>query len=249
MQPAPALARGLDVLSTLCGRGPMSLEGLSSLSSVPKASLLRILRTLESKGCVGRDPVSRRFSALVAMVPAAERTFAASVHEFIVELSEKTRRTVEFYVLDGRDFRISARRDCEGAGITVKALIGFRRKLDGEFEAVARIAHAFGPSRACHSRGLWSYEGGVRRRISSAEYGRLLAECRKERCTADFEFNSNGVRRSAAPVFKGGALAGIVALAENYFPGCDIRTRSNLAVLRRMAGQFSEQQEKTDEMR
>lgn len=47
-----ALARGLDVLRLLQTSGGLTLKGLHEASGIPKASLLRILKTLEEKGAI-----------------------------------------------------------------------------------------------------------------------------------------------------------------------------------------------------
>lgn len=49
-----ALARGLKVLHLLQGAGAMTLADLNRQSAIPKASLLRILRTLSEQGMVWR---------------------------------------------------------------------------------------------------------------------------------------------------------------------------------------------------
>ena len=49
-----ALARGLEVLQLLQTSGALTLHDLHRLSSIPKASLLRILKTLKDQGLVWR---------------------------------------------------------------------------------------------------------------------------------------------------------------------------------------------------
>ena len=47
-----SLARGLDVLQVLQGRGSLTLQALHDATGIPKASLLRILKTLIARGMV-----------------------------------------------------------------------------------------------------------------------------------------------------------------------------------------------------
>lgn len=231
---APALARGLDVLLLLSNSGSLSLEKLSLASRIPKASLLRILQTLELKGLVERDPIDKHYTNKVFFFSAsASKDFMLSLPPFLKNLSMKTDRTVEFYSPERESLKITARSECGSRMITVKANLGFRRELDGELEAVARIGHVFGSFSNCKfSKKLWQYKNGKKKKITISQYKEQIEKVKSEKIAFDIEFNSNGVRRSAAPIFQNGKFAGVIALAENFFPNCDKETIKNLKILK-----------------
>jgi DNA-binding IclR family transcriptional regulator len=238
--PAPALARGLDVLSTLASCDKITLEALASRTSIPKASLLRLLQTLETKKLVCRDDNTRTYAALATILPICEKNklIETRISDFLLSISKTLSRTVEYYVPSQAYFVISKRNDCEGSSITVNAKVGFRRELDGEFEAVARIAHAFHNGGEKYNTKLWNYSDGKRRTISRSEYASSVAKARMDFSAYDLEFNTNGVRRSAVPLFEKGKFIGIIAVAENFFPQCDSHTKKNIKILRDLAYKF-----------
>lgn len=77
-----ALARGLRVIEALQGAGPVSLAGLQRRTSLPKATLLRILKTLDEQGWVfrGLGDGCYRLSAELEI-----RNRVPSRHEHLVE--------------------------------------------------------------------------------------------------------------------------------------------------------------------
>jgi hypothetical protein len=66
--PAPALGRGIAILRHLEQQGSCSLEQLARHFRWPKASLLRLTESLRQAGVVVRDPLSKRYRALVHLV-------------------------------------------------------------------------------------------------------------------------------------------------------------------------------------
>lgn len=66
--PAPALGRGIAILRHLEREGSCSLEQLARHFRWPKASLLRLTESLRQAGVVVRDPLSKRYRALVQLV-------------------------------------------------------------------------------------------------------------------------------------------------------------------------------------
>ena len=238
---APALARGLEILSLLANSEPLSLEKLSYTTKIPKASLLRLLETLEIKGFVERNPVNRFYTNKVIFLPVwKEFNLTESINLFLKDLSFKTGRTAEFYIIEKDHLKITARHECESRIITVKANLGFIRELDGEFEAAARIVHAFTELPPCRfNKKLWQYKNGKKEKITLCEYKKFIAFSKKNFTAIDFEFNSNGVRRSAAPLFQNEKFLGVAAIAENYFPGCDKESIKNLSILKKESMLFS----------
>ena len=66
--PAPALGRGIAILRHLEQEGSCSLEQLARHFRWPKASLLRLTESLRQAGVVVRDPLTKRYRALVQLV-------------------------------------------------------------------------------------------------------------------------------------------------------------------------------------
>lgn len=66
--PAPALGRGIAILRHLEQQGSCSLEQLARHFRWPKASLLRLTESLRQAGVLTRDPLSKRYRALVHLV-------------------------------------------------------------------------------------------------------------------------------------------------------------------------------------
>ncbi|MFZ2655152.1 MAG: helix-turn-helix domain-containing protein [Victivallales bacterium] len=220
--PAPALEKGIQALTRLSENGPRNLEKLSKDLGEPKASLLRYLDTLLSLGLVGRDPVTKEYSSKVAMVRLgrAGRDFSDKVQKLLDSLAEKTCRTAEWYVHNGDRMVLARRSEPENAVIHVKAKIGFERELNGEFEAVARIA-ILNLKIDLSGKKSWIYRDGRKKNIEESICRKILDSDRKNGYAIDMEYNENGVRRYAAPVFQNGKLAGVIALAENFRPDAD----------------------------
>lgn len=219
---APALEKGIRLLASLGETGPRKLEALSSGFDEPKASVLRYLDTLLSLGYVVRNPETKEYSAKVAIISldSAEKEISVKIQELLDLLADKTARTAEWYVIKGSSMLLTQRSEPEDTEIHVKAKIGFERALDGEFEAVARIALS-SLGMPVSGKRRWIYRSGKRRNISGAACERVLQSDRKKGYALDAEYNPNGVRRYAAPVFHKGRFAGVIALAENYRPDAD----------------------------
>lgn len=62
------LQKALDVLEVLADRNDIGLTELSSETGVSKASTFRVLSTLEARGFVSKDPVTRKYSAGVRLI-------------------------------------------------------------------------------------------------------------------------------------------------------------------------------------
>ncbi|MBI5901087.1 MAG: helix-turn-helix domain-containing protein [Rhodocyclales bacterium] len=77
-----ALARGLQVVETLQETGPISLAGLQLQTGLPKATLLRILRTLAEQGWVFRGLGDDRYRLRAEL---RIRHQEPSRHEYLIE--------------------------------------------------------------------------------------------------------------------------------------------------------------------
>lgn len=59
--PVAVAGKVIDLLEALAANGPLGLTAISSHTSINKASAFRILSTLEGRGYLEQDPVSRRY--------------------------------------------------------------------------------------------------------------------------------------------------------------------------------------------
>ncbi len=214
---APALNRGLAALAALGEKGgPLSLDALASLLSVPKASLFRLLETLQDLGLVLKT-ADRCYEPLWTLQPIEDRR---TVHRRRIErnlegLCETTKCTVEWYEPTESGMALVRQIQPESE-LRVQAKPGFLREWAGEFDAVARLAHAF----ASYAPPLVSpkvyVSNGVLKALPKKEASTRLAEARRSRTAEDGIFNSNGVRRCAAAAFDdaSGTFMGVLALAE-----------------------------------
>ncbi|HBC89373.1 MAG TPA: hypothetical protein DCZ94_20730 [Lentisphaeria bacterium] len=220
--PAPALEKGMQVLERLSKNGPQNLELLSKNLGEPKASVLRYLDTLISLGMADRDPISKEYSAKVSItrIDSAGKELSIKIQDLLDSLAEKTCRTAEWYLPNHDKMILVQRTEPDDAVIHVKAKVGFERPLDGELEAVARIAIS-NLRLSTAGKKYWVYRSGERKRISESLSGKMLEYDRENGFAMDVEYNPNGVRRYAVPVFYEGKFAGVVALAENFRPDAD----------------------------
>ena len=66
--PAPALKKGIQLLERLSEKGQQNLETLAKDLDEPKASVLRYLDTLLALDLIGKDPVSKEYTAKIALI-------------------------------------------------------------------------------------------------------------------------------------------------------------------------------------
>lgn len=214
---APALNRGLAALSLLGEEEkPLSLETLASRLCLPKASLFRLLDTLQNLGLVRKTP-DKCYEALWALRPRGDRRLAYrnTIERHLPDLCASTGCTVEWYepAVEGMVLTLQSHPDSE---LRVQARPGFVRRWNEEFEAVARLGHALAPQAPELSAPGAYVANGTFRPLGHTAARRLLAEARARRQAEDEFFNSNGVRRCAAAVFSQpeDAFLGVLALAE-----------------------------------
>lgn len=220
--PAPALKKGIQLLERLSEKGPQNLETLANDLDEPKASVLRYLDTLLTLDLVGKDPVSKEYTAKVAMIriDSANKDISGKVRKLLDYLSTKTCKTAEWYVLNNDRMVLEQRSEPENAHIHVKARIGFERLLDSEFEAVARIAIS-NLNIDVSRKKYWCYRHGEKINIDQVECSKILDSDKTNGYAMDIEYNVNGVRRYAVPAFYLGKFAGVIALSENFTPDAD----------------------------
>jgi DNA-binding IclR family transcriptional regulator len=235
--PAPALNRGLAVLMSLVDEAPLSLEVLTSRLELPKASVFRLLRTLESIGAVRRRS-DKRYEPLWALQPlhAEPDLLHQQLDTIMPKLSLETGCTVEWYepVVNGMKLLKQSHPDPESR---VTAEPGYLREWNLELEAVCRLGLAFSPSAPkSASRKLFHYcKNGVTEPVPAAQSKALIQRARTAQATADNAYNSNGVRRYAAAVLHQQQFMGVLALAERYHFNPHPRSGEFLSLLKQTA--------------
>ncbi len=232
--PAPALAKGLQVIETLQQHGPMILEELAGATAISKASLLRIVDTLIMLGAVERDAISRKYQATVKLIAVngIAHDKEQLIHTALVQLSTQTGLTTEWYIQTADGMMIVDRVEPLGKPVKVVANIGYIRHLTGEFEAVARIAIANRADIEPDWNQYWNYLKGEIQKLYRAEFNQLLTEATAAECVMDDEYNPNGIRRMAVAIKDtNGKLYGIIALAESFTPDANSKIKERLTTL------------------
>jgi DNA-binding IclR family transcriptional regulator len=109
------LDRSLDVLEFLAERGEAGAGEVSQELALPRASLYRLLNTLEARGYIARAPRSRRFRLGVAIQALASQASTSLVVNLaapaLADLCLKTGETANLGVLSGGRIFYAASRD------------------------------------------------------------------------------------------------------------------------------------------
>jgi DNA-binding IclR family transcriptional regulator len=213
---APALNRGLAVLTALGAVSPQSLEVLAANLKLPKASVFRFLGTLQQIGLVRKTP-DKSYEALCVLRPLADvrGQYRERVEKLLPEICRTTGATVEWYEPSsvGMELIGQANPDRE---VRVQARPGFVRRWGEEFDAVARLGYALA-TEAPGLSGLHGYlSNGVIEKLPKKRAEELRKEARHQQWASDTPFNANGVRRCAVAALEGGEFRGVLALAEAY---------------------------------
>jgi DNA-binding IclR family transcriptional regulator len=237
---APALSRGLAILDLLDDGRACSLDQVASALKLPRASVFRLLETLEQHGRIERLPDKGGYRSLVRITPrddGAEETRRA-VRQALVRLAERSPWTSEWYEGLPEGMILRDRREPTGVEVRVSAREGFCRSWIGELEAVARLGWAFFRELAGHPvirRGtFWIYgkRDGYPTPLDPAEARRMVDEARARGWALDGRFNTNGVRRAARVITEpNGPPLGVLAIAESFQFGKRKPTRSMIEAL------------------
>jgi DNA-binding IclR family transcriptional regulator len=111
----PQLDRSLDVLEFLAQRGEAGAGEVSQELALPRASVYRLLNTLEIRGYIARVPRSKRFRlglAIRALASQADTSLVASLAApALADLCAKTGETANLGVLSGGRIFYGASRD------------------------------------------------------------------------------------------------------------------------------------------
>jgi DNA-binding IclR family transcriptional regulator len=233
--PAPALSRGLAVLVMLGGETALSLEALSQRLELPKASVFRLLETLQKTGLVRKAP-DKSYEALFALRPLTDATglFRERVEKEMAGLCRRLEVTVEWYepTTEGMRLTSQANPECE---LRVQAKPGFVRRWGEELDAVARLGYAFAPQAPSPVRAFRYAANGVTENLPVRIARELRDAARQALTAADAYFNTNGVRRCAVAVRPDGDFRGTLAIAEAYHFSQPSRTEHFLNELTKIA--------------
>lgn len=214
--PAPALARGLDLLRHLDAHGPSSLEDLARATGFPKSSVARILHSLELAAAVERHPATRRYHARLRLAPVAPTgrlSLPEAASPVMDQLARQTRHTVELYNAQPLGPAMIARREPDDAPVAVRARVGFVRDLH-EIEAVCQVTRVFAPHPDQPADRLWHWDSGVKCNDTAEQLQRVLDTTRHALAAVDLGINEYGIRRYAAPIREDDRLLGTLALAQ-----------------------------------
>lgn len=215
--PAPALAKGLDVLEQLAVDGQASLEQLATRNQWPKSSTLRYLQTLEAMGAVRRHPETLHWHAVKRLQPVS----ASLPHPLeqtrtrLPSLAQESGHCAEVYQVTGRSVTLIDRAEPEESEVQVNARIGFHRDLR-ELDATAGLFFAFRDTPPPSE--MWWWEDGEKSPVSQDIRDRSLSRIRESGFAIDHSFNENGIRRHAVAVMDGDTLIGILAIAQRLTP-------------------------------
>lgn len=221
---APALERGILLLKILDDGQSRSLEELTTLSGLPKPSVLRMAETMVRMGLIYRDEQNKRFQALVRLtaIGSGDQSFLKQLRHEMSALSHATGQTVEWYVPAREGMALTEQFFPVDSVVVVRARIGFLRSWSGEFEAVGMAARAFSDeaSQIPMPDNMWRYHAdGERADLSSSEIDGLIEKTRANQIAIDDEYNSHGVRRLACGVFRDQRIAGVLSVAIVFSPG------------------------------
>ncbi len=214
---APALARGIRLLERLDMEGPCTLSFLADRLAIPVATVHRLLKELESLGCVERQG-DRRFRSLKRLVSAEnpDENFMLRLEKTLETLSLEANATAEWY--EAKDGNLFLAKQQVGRGeLQVRAKPGFVRDMSKELEAVSTIGYAFWKSAPKVRPGICRYVvDGNLERIPVGVARRIVNEARIDGLAVDEFYNAHAVRRMAVPVFFKARFRGALSLAEAY---------------------------------
>jgi IclR family mhp operon transcriptional activator len=149
VQPKPihALARGLLVLETLSRRGSASALELARETAVPRATVYRILRTLEDAGFVGRGITDDRFHPLLGVRRLSGgfkdgQLLAAVAAPLLATLTKRISWPCDVVTLEGTAMIIRDTTHGQSALSIDRNVVGRRLPLLGSCAGLAYLAFA-----------------------------------------------------------------------------------------------------------
>ena len=237
----PGLYRGVKVWRQLCATDTASLDQLSVQTGYPKASVLRMLKTLCDLQLVERrdDGLYRAIARIVGSAGAAP-DFEQAVFPTLEKLSATLNSTAEWYEPDAQGLLLTQRCSPD-AEVRVKARAGFIREWGHELEAVAAQGYAFFSTAPTGRAKLWAYDTlGVKKFLSANDARARINAARRTGVLTDENYNNNGVKRIAAAVMRNGELAGVLSLSMAFTPSLELKLSGMVDVLRRAADELQQ---------
>lgn len=106
-----SVERALAILELLGEHGDLGLEELHYLTGLPKATVSRLLNTLQEQGWLYRSPTDRRYQLCARRLfgdvgKRLRRGLVEHSAPYLCELSERTGLVVDFSYFDGNDLSV-----------------------------------------------------------------------------------------------------------------------------------------------
>ena len=241
--PAPALGRGIEVFLLLQKESGLSLEQIAEYTKYPKSSVLRMLATLQQLKLIERHPVTRLYAVTQRLATIKDNSLNKKVSIELERLCAIFQKTVEWYEYNGKTLELVDRQEPERA-INLLAKIGFERRLDDEFDCLARLGLAFFGGNIDYN-GFWFYDVDGKKSIVG-DVKTAVKEARENSVAFDLLYNAYGVRRLAAVVADKNQAYGIISIAETCYPGAERTINIKLEQLKESADSIVEAYRKND---
>jgi DNA-binding IclR family transcriptional regulator len=224
---APAAHQAIEIIELLISSGSLTLGQIAEQTGFSKATILRLLETMEAHCWVGKVSGGKAYEALVFIKSKNDFSEVSEqvIQNLIDELCVKTNHTVEWYQPGEKYAEIVLRSEPRNRAVNIRAKLGFRRIYAQEIEAVTRIAMASGLVDCLEHEpdaGYSTYKNGKYVHIALAEAFEMIKQIGNDLLTFDPEWNSQGIRRHAVGIKdKAGKLTGIITLASSFTPDAD----------------------------
>jgi DNA-binding IclR family transcriptional regulator len=211
-----AVARALDIISAL-GQADdgASLVGLATTLHLPHPTVHRLLKTLESKGFVSRDPTSNLYFLATKVLQlqttiATRQSLVRPAIPVLTRLARQTEGTAHLAVLaEDRVVYVESRR----SDPLVPEYLPPGRTIAVHCTALGKVLTAYLPSDHLQAlAGRIPFAARTPHTITSAHtFLECLAHVRSEGYAVDDEESALGVRCIAAPVYdhRGNCIAAI----------------------------------------
>ncbi|WP_309380063.1 helix-turn-helix domain-containing protein [Cerasicoccus frondis] len=229
--PAPALTRGLELLSLICRDGQISLEALVRKTAWPKSSVWRYLQALEAFGAVQQDATTKLWGARLTLRPVDVASSAAMIDakKLLPQLATSVHCCTELYSVEGRRICLIDRAEPDDELVALRARIGFERELS-ELDSTALIFFAFQDEFQPLAKS-WIWREGRRHKLGQRIVQMRIQEARECGWALDCDFNENGFRRFSRPVLEGQKLTGILSIVQRQTP---LAEREKVAIIKHL---------------
>jgi IclR family acetate operon transcriptional repressor len=206
--PSTAVERALAILEAIAQRGSgMTNSEISRKLEIPKSSASYILRTLERKGYLRREPLTGKYRLGLKVLNLSRQALVGlDIREVALpalrELVKQSHLTAHLAILDHGEAVYIEKVDAPGF-IKIDTWVGRRLEIHSTGVGKALMAHL--PEAEVRSV---LKERGLKKMTSKtitgrAEFLRELEKVRAQGYAVDNEENNLGVRCVAAPVFRG----------------------------------------------